>query len=191
MTYYDSELLKILNRLNDTINNTRVDVTTDKEYSGTWAFCQRYEQTDVGGGNLVVNITPATGETMLLLLYKLEVDNIAAAVDCFVGLYDENDNTLQMFDRQDLDNNRFMGPPLKVLDQSVTTTGYSKGASYIPFEVTYPDYIRLTVGTVAQNDGMEVFVRGKIETTKPTVAIASSGTIAIDGTFTDDYDKVI
>ena len=173
-----------LTTLNDTLSKN--PITWD-----TWAFRQRYIQNNVAGGSFVLTIAPSAGE-------KFKIENlsirptITAAETVVVYLLDENAQIIRTlwYNATVATGDWCFLPSLPVYSDDAASTVATVGI-YEPV-VTYPNIIQIQTSAVAQNDLLEIVFNVKIQHSKGTVVTTGSGgTVAVDGAFTNDYDKVI
>jgi len=165
----------------------------EKKNHGIWLFHQRYKQTDAGGGSASITFSAKENQ-------KIRIKNISfgpsgtltSATDFTIKLLDENNFSFDYLLKGNTNTGFLFGPPLAVADNKTSYSTYSIGKNS-DIEIIYPEKINFFCSSLAQNETIIIGIIAELSigSSLPDISLASSGSIEIDTSYTNDYNKVI
>jgi len=151
---------------------------------GIWAYRAVFTQTNVGGGNVVVDISPGLGSEFLLLSLLTGLDDYAADRTLSFDHLDTGNNRVGRFTTLATVDNEYYLWPHSI--PAASTTNYA--VSYIAW-FAGTDKLAITAEALAQNETLTITIRARLKGRIPgIVSTRSTGTV---GAPTETYNAVL
>lgn len=152
-----------------------------------WQYKATATQTDIGGGSIMMDISPGIGNAMFVYLLSVGADDYAAGRTCSVRIYDNEatKNIISLLASAVLDNQYLRVPQ----SNSQATTAQNEIDTSGGFWVYGTDNLRILYSALAQNETATVIIRAFVKGNKPSVSVSdSTGTVADP---TEAYNVVV
>lgn len=155
-------------------------------WGATWAYSAVYTQSNAGGGNVIITVTPGAGSELMIDYIRTGLDNYGADRAVYFDIYDGEatpERQVNLLTLGTVDNEYLVWPYLGATDDLTTLRPRQMQM------ISGTDNLRLTFDSLANTETVTLSIRARIRGVMPTVAHAlSTGTV---GAPTVVYNTVI